>query len=109
MQPGSPGVAPSLLFNWRRRMLEGGLQAVQLTVTFATKQSRAPLEANTNDEYVPDVPEDPANYEIAFMLRIEQAIQMAKDASFLTKEWLAVHATRLQSTWSLPSTLALSL
>jgi len=23
------GVAPSLLFNWRRRMLEGGLQAVQ--------------------------------------------------------------------------------
>jgi transposase len=23
------GVAPSLLFNWRRRMLEGGLQAVE--------------------------------------------------------------------------------
>jgi transposase len=37
MQPGMSvsyvarraGVAPSLLFNWRRRMLEGGLQAVQ--------------------------------------------------------------------------------
>ncbi len=37
MQPGMAvsyvarraGVAPSLLFNWRRRMLEGGLQAVQ--------------------------------------------------------------------------------
>jgi transposase len=36
MQPGMSvsyvtrraGVAPSLLFNWRRRMLEGGLQAV---------------------------------------------------------------------------------
>ena len=26
---GRAGVAPSLLFNWRRRMLEGGLQAVQ--------------------------------------------------------------------------------
>ena len=26
---GGAGVAPSLLFNWRRRMLEGGLQAVQ--------------------------------------------------------------------------------
>src|SRR3984893_17582931 len=38
MQPGMSvsyvarraGVAPSLLFNWRRRMLEGGLQAVQV-------------------------------------------------------------------------------
>ena len=37
MQPGMSvsyvarraGVSPSLLFNWRRRMLEGGLQAVQ--------------------------------------------------------------------------------
>jgi transposase-like protein len=37
MQPGMSvsyvarraGVAPSLLFNWRRRLLEGGLQAVQ--------------------------------------------------------------------------------
>jgi transposase len=37
MQPGMSvsyvarraGVAPSLLFNWRRRMLEGGLQAVR--------------------------------------------------------------------------------
>lgn len=31
MQPGMSVsyVAPSLLFNWRRRMLEGGLQAVQ--------------------------------------------------------------------------------
>src|SRR4249919_1727855 len=37
MQPGMSvsyvarraGIAPSLLFNWRRRMLEGGLQAVQ--------------------------------------------------------------------------------
>jgi transposase len=37
MQPGMSvsyvarraGVAPSLLFNWRRRILEGGLQAVQ--------------------------------------------------------------------------------
>src|SRR5215472_5790255 len=37
MQPGMSvsyvarraGVAPSLLFNWRRRMLEGGLQAVE--------------------------------------------------------------------------------
>jgi transposase len=37
MQPGMSvsyvarraGVAPSLLFNWRRRMLEGGLRAVQ--------------------------------------------------------------------------------
>ena len=37
MQPGMSvsyvarraGVAPSLLFNWRRRMLEGGLQADQ--------------------------------------------------------------------------------
>jgi transposase-like protein len=37
MQPGTSvsyvarraGVARSLLFNWRRRMLEGGLQAVQ--------------------------------------------------------------------------------
>src|SRR6185503_6983965 len=34
MRPGMSvarraGVAPSLLFNWRRRMLEGGLQAVQ--------------------------------------------------------------------------------
>jgi transposase len=56
MQPGMSvsdvarraGVAPSLLFNWRRRMLEGGLQAVQLTVTFATKQSRAPLRNPPN-------------------------------------------------------------
>ena len=29
MWPGSRASLPSLLFNWRRRMLEGGLQAVQ--------------------------------------------------------------------------------
>ena len=42
MQPGMSvtyvarraGVAPSLLFNWRRRMLEGGLQAVQADEDF---------------------------------------------------------------------------
>ena len=28
MMSKEAGVAPSLLFNWRRRMLEGGLQAV---------------------------------------------------------------------------------
>ena len=46
MQPGMSvsyvarraGVAPSLLFNWRRRMLEGGLQAVQADEDVVRKQ-----------------------------------------------------------------------
>src|SRR3984885_14097278 len=65
MQPGMSvsyvarraGVAPSLLFNWRRRMLEGGLQAVQADEDVVGTSRVRELDARTG---APARPQDRA-------------------------------------------------
>ena len=66
MQPGMSvtyvarraGVAPSLLFNWRRRMLEGGLQAVQADEDFVGTGRVRELERRVRELERPARPQD---------------------------------------------------
>ena len=66
MQPGMSvsyvarraGVAPSLLFNWRRRMLEGGLQAVQADEDVVGTSRVRELERRARELGAPARPQD---------------------------------------------------